>query len=72
MEPKLSEQEHKQYLDWFLEGIRDLKQGALEKTIPDILPYIQDNLKIARDEGYRKLADRYASLFKDEGLVFEF
>jgi hypothetical protein len=71
VKPLLSEQEHQKYLDLFLQGVRNLRQRGLEEQIKNILPYITDNLCIARDVGYEKLAREYASLFREEGLVLE-
>lgn len=72
MQPKLSEAEHKYYLDKFLRLVKDTRQRGLEELLQRIAPCIQDNLSIARDVGYGRLTDKYIPLFQREGLDFEF
>ena len=65
MEPRLSESEHRFYLEIFMSLVEDIKQ------LPKLKLLIQDNLNIARDVGYIKLADKYTQRFKEEGLLKE-
>ncbi|MBU0461504.1 MAG: hypothetical protein KJ574_02870 [Nanoarchaeota archaeon] len=65
-----SENQHKEYLELMLEAVRDVRQRRMEDIIPRITPCITDTLNVAREAGYVRLADEYASLFRQEGLTF--
>jgi len=69
MSAKLSEKEHRKYLEIFLDEAKDLIQEGKRNLISLISPYAQDNLMIARDVGYIKLHEEFAPLYQEVGLI---
>ncbi len=57
----LSESEHRSCLEMYI-GL---------KYTPRMELLIQDSINIARDVGYKELADEYTQKFKEEGLLRE-
>ena len=65
----LPEQKHREYLDVFLQFV-DRATGQEEKVerISRAQPLAQDNLNIARDVGYKSLANEYVTLLQAKGF----
>jgi len=64
---KLTENQHRKFLDMMLVYAKDLKSVGQEIT-PERKERIADNVKIARDVGYETLADEYVTKFREQGI----
>jgi len=64
----LTEQVHQECLDDLLKLVKEIKEAGIEESLPKYIPLIKDNLAIAADVGYLRLADEYTALFQQHGL----
>jgi hypothetical protein len=67
MSAKLSENQHRGYLETFLDAAKDLKE--LGESVTIIAPYAKDSLNIAKDVGYTNLYDEFNPLYREAGLI---
>ena len=64
----LSEQEHKEFLDMYLDVVKSLNKDNLENLIPLLSKYSRDSLNTVKLIGYDKLYEEYKTLFDKAGL----